>query len=372
MEKMEPSDLPRRPRDDTNGESIGHIVTPGVVRSTPPDELLEDEPTAPDAGGEPQDWQPEQEVRIPPSPDPAQEKSLPSHDRIAVTAINNAKLMVHTGIPLYREIAETAQRLWEAGGHEVQPAEIQPAVNAPGIEVRYRLGNQLTQDSPQVLDVAAGLTPRGLTMTTENPDKVYVEMDLPVMAQLKTEVIADLERQGLASKPDNLHIEPGNALDTDSMLNAARHFDSAKPVTVTSEGLLHYLPHSEKAVMAENVRTVLERHGPGSTWYTDMPVQQGITGQDSAMARTTSQQTGRSIAANRFATPEEAKTFFAAHGLEVKRLYPYSDPALINSLTSPAAVGTTLEQVTAENRPWSMYAMEVGLLNVPPRVTPDL
>ncbi|HEV7454938.1 MAG TPA: class I SAM-dependent methyltransferase [Candidatus Saccharimonadales bacterium] len=277
------------------------------------------------------------------------------YDKISVTAINNAKLMTRTGIPLYEEIAETAEELWAAGEHDVQPQLIQPNVNAPGIEVRYRLGNELTADAAQVFDIAAGLTPRGLTMTTNNPDLTYVEFDLPVMTDLKTRVVETLEDRQLAVKSDNLHLEAGNATDAASMVEAARHLDPDQPVTITSEGLLHYLSHDEKAAVAQGIGALLTRHG--GVWYTDMPVQEGIAGRGSAMASTTTRQTGRSIADNRFANEAEAREFFAGQGLEVKQLHSYVEPGLVDSLTSPAIVGVTREEVVAANRPWSMWAI---------------
>lgn len=281
----------------------------------------------------------------------------PSHDRITVTAINNTKVMAFTGIPLYAEIAEIASETWAVGDHEVQPQLIEPRVNAPGMEVRYRLATALTSNADQVLDIAAGLTPRGLTTATENPDKTYVELDLPVTIDLKTSVMQVLEDRGLATKPDNLHLEAGNALTPEAVQQAARHFDPDKPVAVTSEGLLHYLSHNEKAALAANIRAVLETHG--GVWYTDMPVQRPTPQRDSQMASTTSQQTGRSVAANRFADETTARQFFTEQRLEVKRLHSYVEPGLIDSLTSPAAVGLTRQEFIARNQLWSLW--EIGL-----------
>lgn len=109
-------------------------------------------------------------------------------DDIAVTAINNAMLMEYSGILLFKEISESSQTIWAAGNHYAQPNSIQPKVNAPGIEVRYRLGNLLTKGASQVLDIAAGLTPRGLTMTTENQNCTYVELDLPIIIKMKKRI----------------------------------------------------------------------------------------------------------------------------------------------------------------------------------------
>jgi O-methyltransferase involved in polyketide biosynthesis len=285
------------------------------------------------------------------------EAPAPSHAKIAVTAINNTKLMALSDIALYPEIAEIASEHWAAGDHDAQPTLIEPRINAPGIEVRYRLASNLTNNAEQVLDIGAGLTPRGLTTTAANPGKTYVELDLPVTIEMKSSIIQTLEERGLAHKPDNLHLEAGNGLDADAVHRAASHFDPGKPVAVTTEGVLHYLPNEEKAILAGNIRAVLQTHS--GVWYTDMPIQQGISERDSQMADTTTQQTGRSIAANRFTDESAAREFFAAQGLEVKRLHSYIEPGLIDSLTSPAAVGATHDEIIEANRPWSLW--EIGL-----------
>lgn len=283
------------------------------------------------------------------------EFGVPSHDKIAVTALNNVRTMTYTGIWPYREISIAAHELWAADGHTEQSELIEPRVFGPGMEARYRLGSMLAQGSTQVLEVGSGLAPRGLVMTSDNPDITYVELDLPVMATLKRRVLRRLVSQGvIETLSPSLHIEPGNVLDVQTVLDAAEHFNPDRPVTMFSEGLVHYLPHTEKAVMAHSMGTLLRKYG--GVWYTDLPIQQGIEERDTHMVHTTAQQTGRNVEANRFADVADARVFFADNGLQMQGVHSFVQPSLLDSLTLPHALGVSREEVIAVNTPLALYA----------------
>jgi hypothetical protein len=276
-------------------------------------------------------------------------------DNIPVTAINTAMNMAFSGIPYFPEIAEAAQQIWRQDGHSVQPQLIDPGIHAPGTEIRYRqVGRQLL-GATQIVDIAAGLTPRGLTMTTHHPDLRYVEFDLPVMSGVKRRVLQQLAEQGVAPPvPSNLHLLKGNAMDPVDVMQIADYVVTTRPVYVTTEGLLHYLSRPERARVATNIATLI-RGNPHSRWFTDMPTQEGITKHDENLARITSEQSNRDVAANRFETRGEAARFFADYGIEVAALHSYVDPDVIDSLTSPAAVGANLETVKRLNAPWCLW-----------------
>ena len=84
----------------------------------------------------------------------------------------------------------------------------------------------------QVLEIAAGFSSRGLVFAGQ-PNTRYVELDLPDLTELKTQIVGDI-----AHIPDNLHILGGNALRLSDFDEASRYFDGNKPVAVVNEGLL--------------------------------------------------------------------------------------------------------------------------------------
>jgi O-methyltransferase involved in polyketide biosynthesis len=93
----------------------------------------------------------------------------------------------------------------------------------------------------QVIEVAAGLSPRGWRFTQRYGDRlVYVEADLPAMAARKRRA---LERMG--SLGERHRVMELDALREDgpgSLAQVAGELDSASGLAIITEGLLGYLP----------------------------------------------------------------------------------------------------------------------------------
>jgi O-methyltransferase involved in polyketide biosynthesis len=102
-----------------------------------------------------------------------------SYEKISPTAKLVAYLRRSTDIPFAKEIAEEngAQKTFrELAGRSSESL----ARFAAFWEARYKVTDRIIvqRGMTQILEVAAGLSPRGLAMT-ENPDVVYVVTDLP-------------------------------------------------------------------------------------------------------------------------------------------------------------------------------------------------
>ncbi len=89
----------------------------------------------------------------------------------------------------------------------------------------------------QVLEVAAGMSPRGWRFTQSHPELVYVEADLPEMAARKR---AALERMGSLS--DRHRMLDIDVLSDASLAAAVADLDRARGLAIITEGLLGYLP----------------------------------------------------------------------------------------------------------------------------------
>lgn len=91
----------------------------------------------------------------------------------------------------------------------------------------------------QVLEVAAGLSPRGLRFTDRFPELVYVEADLPAMAARKRAVL-----ESAGSLSERHPVVEINALSDDGPNTIAavcdRHFDRERGVAIVTEGLISY------------------------------------------------------------------------------------------------------------------------------------
>lgn len=108
-----------------------------------------------------------------------------------------------------------------------------------------------------VLEIGAGLSPRGLTFAEQRSDLTYVEVDLPHMVEAKR---ACLRGRRL---PPNYHLTSVDLL--------ADSFAAAVPVlprpgdriVVITEGVIDYLDMNEKRVAWRNIAGFLAAHGGG-------------------------------------------------------------------------------------------------------------
>jgi O-methyltransferase involved in polyketide biosynthesis len=108
-----------------------------------------------------------------------------------------------------------------------------------------------------VLEVGAGLSPRGLTLAGRSPNLVYVEVDLPHMVAAKR---ACLRR---ASLPKGYHLQAGDILSPGFPESLPRVPEGARVVVVT-EGLTDYLTMEQKRVAWSNLASVLKKAGGGA------------------------------------------------------------------------------------------------------------
>ncbi|MFH2009297.1 MAG: class I SAM-dependent methyltransferase [bacterium] len=105
------------------------------------------------------------------------------------------------------------------------------------------------------VEIASGLSPRG-TAYSVDPDVVFVEVDLPAMSALKTQLV------GNARGPGQQFLA-GDAMDPglyDRLLERVR---GRGPVTVVAEGLNSYLTRESLERMVLNVSSFLKACGGG-------------------------------------------------------------------------------------------------------------
>jgi O-methyltransferase involved in polyketide biosynthesis len=122
----------------------------------------------------------------------------------------------------------------------------------------------------QVLEVAAGLSPRGLRFTRRHGQRLfYIEGDLPAMARRKRQALARaVEPSGshhLVVEIDALADEGPRSL-TDV---AARFFDPSRGLAIITEGLLNYFDRASVEAMWARFARLLSRFRCG-LYFTDL------------------------------------------------------------------------------------------------------
>lgn len=262
------------------------------------------------------------------------------NERISPTALMIAHRRTFTDIPYVKDIYEELERIYKTQGKEALPAGLENPAIASQFEARYKLVNRLLRESGviQVLEIAAGHSPRGLEMT-DDPSFRYVEVDLSGIAEQKRGIVKVIGKDRV-----NLQVENGDALDLQTLQNAVSQLDPSKPIGIINEGLLRYLNFDQKAQVARNVHSLLERFGgvwitPDITLKSVMQAENAATGGQTDKVK---ELTGINIDQNAFSSVEEARKFFENLGFSIE---PHRFTEVMDELVSPSKLGQTKEEV---------------------------
>lgn len=183
---------------------------------------------------------------------------------------------------------------------------------APFFEARFKAVNRILEErgATQVLELAAGLSPRGMDLARKGI--VYVEADLADSIELKREVVKAV----LGGEPANLFLCEASVLDGGELSRCCAAFREDRPVAITAEGLLRYLTFDEKTRLCANVRDILSRYG-GFWVTTDIHLRHWARQQSPINSATETESLGRNLDPNYFDDLEHARTFFEGCGFEV-------------------------------------------------------
>ena len=113
----------------------------------------------------------------------------------------------------------------------------------------------------QVVEIAAGLSPRGCTFTQRHPKLRYIETDLPAMAATKRELLDDA---GLLSARHRVVELDALADDGPQSLAAiAATLDPKIGTAIVTEGLMNYLDAASARAVWQRIATTLSRFPHG-------------------------------------------------------------------------------------------------------------
>jgi len=267
-----------------------------------------------------------------------------SYLKVSPTAYGVAFRRILAGIDCAQEIYDELERIKAAQTPEdVDMLEKMKAPElTPYFEARYKLINRLLKENKaeQVLEVAAGFSPRGISMAEGNPALKYVELDLEGIINEKEQINKALAEQGKIEERENHHLEKGDALDMQSLFLATRHFDK-KPIAVVNEGLMRYLTFEQKAQYARNVATLLKEFG--GVWITPDINLKGLMKAAQPRTEKFSRDLGIDINANLFENEAEARKFFEDLGFIIE-IHPFRE--IENDLVSPEKLGTSADTLS--------------------------
>ena len=122
---------------------------------------------------------------------------------------------------------------------------------------RHAMINHLLETSqyPQVIEVAAGFSPRG-SHVSENPAVSYFEVDLPAVVTLKRNQLEKTEQGRAVLARDNFQQRACNILQ----LDFSEQFEH-RPSFILTEGLMMYFSREEQLAIWQRVAEYIRANG---------------------------------------------------------------------------------------------------------------
>jgi O-methyltransferase involved in polyketide biosynthesis len=281
-------------------------------------------------------------------------------EKISLTAKLTAYMRQFSDVPFAKDVAQAigAQQAIEEllRAHDLGPEEL--LWYAPIFEARYKsiAARLRASGMDQILELASGLSLRGLAMTEAHPGLTYVETDLPALNDEKRSLVTHVRLQHhLPDRPGYL-LRTANALELGQLRDATETCDRARPLAVVTEGLLQYLSPAELEGVAANIRSLLAAFGPGGLWITpDFSFQDQVGPLSERQRRfraVVSAATERQMYDSAFADQAAFEVFLSRFGMDAQSLHQLDEAG---DLTSPARLGlapATLERLRPRLRLW--------------------
>lgn len=279
-------------------------------------------------------------------------------DRISPTALVIAHLrsyMRHT--PYVEEIARRSNAAQEFNS---LPLSQYPHDFTILMQGRYQTLSYLVEqyNNRNIVEVASGISARGLTLTEKRTDYTYVETDLPRSIKTKQALVSDILQN---TERSNLHFSPLD-ITNGQQLDAAITLLGKGSTTLVSEGVFAYLNREAIAEAARNIHRILSDRG--GVWLTDMVTQEVVN-----RSRTALDDGSRELvdALSVLSTVElsqtalkdesDARSFFDALGFKIT---PYSrnEGPVLETLGLPDGE-PNLERAQQILAPKSIWALEI-------------
>ena len=122
----------------------------------------------------------------------------------------------------------------------------------------YALEARIRQIQPTcIVEIGAGLSPRGIAFAAADPDLLYIEVDLPGMVATKRRTLGSFQT------PPNYFLGTAGLLAQDFIESLHAVPRPRDRVAVVTEGVTDYFNMSEKRTAFQNICSLLRAHGGG-------------------------------------------------------------------------------------------------------------
>jgi O-methyltransferase involved in polyketide biosynthesis len=255
-------------------------------------------------------------------------KFAPDHSKISPTAKAVAYWRQFSDVPYAQDVARLigAEAVIQSLLKNTSTTLEDMHWFAPLIEARYKsMVNAIRRKNiKQVLELASGVSLRGLAMTSD-PEMIYVETDLPEMSAEKIELVREVQEMENLPERKNLFFKNVNVLSLEDLKKAVAPFSENKPIAIIHEGLFQYLSLDEKKIAATHFHSLLSKFG--GVWMTpDLNTKEDVD-ESWDGSKKLSQVTGniealtqRSFRESAFENAEHRTDFFNKLGFEIEEV----------------------------------------------------
>lgn len=266
--------------------------------------------------------------------------------QVSETALTIAKQRAFAEIDSAQEIFDKLQASAD------MPVDSIPLAATPIVEARTRLLDELIgmQSSSQIIELAAGFSPRSTTMLAKGIAERYVEIDSLEIVSQKAHILGDLT---------GLRIIGGDVTKSDDLEETLVAIDPAQQITIANEGLLRYLDFRQKTTIAEWVYKTLKNSG--GVWITPDITQLSVIEEEQLDLNQYRDifraMTGFELEEVAFKNIEDARGFFNNIGFDVQE---YAFAEIADALVSPSKLGMTDDQLKKMLKNATVFVMKVA------------
>ena len=195
-----------------------------------------------------------------------------SFEKISLTAKLTAYMRQFSDVPFAKDVAQAvgAQQALDdlLRAHQLSADDLfayAPIFEARSTSIAARLRSS---GIDQVLELASGLSLRGLAMTQADPALTYVETDLEALTAQKRALVMRLRQEHHLPDRGTYLLGAADALERGQLWDVTAPLRRERPLAVVSEGLLQYLSPAELEVVAGNIHALLAAFARGGLWIT--------------------------------------------------------------------------------------------------------
>jgi O-methyltransferase involved in polyketide biosynthesis len=285
-----------------------------------------------------------------------------NHSLISPTAKLVAWWRSYSDIPYAKESSELSHA-YTAVHKMMAPLQITPEQTlwgAPILEIRYKsLLREIKKSGiKQVMELASGISLRGLTMTAD-PTIRYIETDLPGITQEKLRLVETITGKSANSVRPNLIFAEANVLNPLDLDKAAEGLDPKKPVAIIHVGLLQYFSRQEKIEATHNIKSLLKKYGgvwitPDFDFRASMAQWGKMSPDTEKVLSAIAEATGRAMLSEAFENEIEFREFLTAEGLQAERIPQFDESIKVTSASATNIPPAVLDMVKTSLILWKI------------------